>query len=343
MRLLEAVVAADQAGQHAGIRRVRLARDQRQAHAGLRPHGEAAQHLDMRVAGAQQDEVGRDRAAGLHSPSLAGLRRVGGAARMAGMTWSILVRDPATGALGAAVATRFFAVGALCDPCRGRRRGARHAGADQPDVCGARHAAAARRRGARRGGRGAAGRATPGRDHRQLHMIDAAGRIAQHTGAGLRRLVRLGARRRRLGRRQHAGRPGRGGDARWRRSSAPPAALAERLLTALEAGEAAGGDKRGKQSAALKDLHARSVSGSGHPHRRSSRSARRTAPAVRVSLERFAVFRRFLPGTDSPCGVFDRDGDRCRHRAGGPPTRLTTPDLPTVPQPSTTKPPTETS
>ena len=29
------------------------------------------------------------------------------------MTWSILVRDPATGAMGAAVATRFFAVGAL--------------------------------------------------------------------------------------------------------------------------------------------------------------------------------------------------------------------------------------
>ncbi len=30
------------------------------------------------------------------------------------MTWSILARDPATGALGAAVASRFFAVGALC-------------------------------------------------------------------------------------------------------------------------------------------------------------------------------------------------------------------------------------
>jgi uncharacterized Ntn-hydrolase superfamily protein len=29
------------------------------------------------------------------------------------MTWSILVRDSAGGALGAAVATRFFAVGAL--------------------------------------------------------------------------------------------------------------------------------------------------------------------------------------------------------------------------------------
>ena len=27
---------------------------------------------------------------------------------------------------------------------------------------------------------------------------------------------------------------------------------------------------------------------------------------VAVSQQRFAAFRRFLPGTDSPCGVFDR-------------------------------------
>lgn len=30
------------------------------------------------------------------------------------MTWSIVARDPATGAFGVAVATKFFAVGALC-------------------------------------------------------------------------------------------------------------------------------------------------------------------------------------------------------------------------------------
>ena len=30
------------------------------------------------------------------------------------MTWSIVARDPETGAFGVAVATRFFAVGALC-------------------------------------------------------------------------------------------------------------------------------------------------------------------------------------------------------------------------------------
>ena len=30
------------------------------------------------------------------------------------MTWSLIARDPSTGAFGIAVATRFFAVGALC-------------------------------------------------------------------------------------------------------------------------------------------------------------------------------------------------------------------------------------
>src|SRR4051812_31345686 len=35
------------------------------------------------------------------------------------MTWSILARDPATGELGVAVATRFFAVGAICPRVEG--------------------------------------------------------------------------------------------------------------------------------------------------------------------------------------------------------------------------------
>ena len=40
-----------------------------------------------------------------------------------------------------------------------------------------------------------------------------------------------------------------------------------------------------------------------------------------VSQERFAVFRRFLPGTDSPCGVFDRAViDAAVARDGKPPT-----------------------
>jgi uncharacterized Ntn-hydrolase superfamily protein len=82
--------------------------------------------------------------------------------------------------------------------------------------------------------------------------------------------------------------------------------LAERLLTALEAGEAAGGDKRGKQSAALRictrdpypDLDIRA---DDHPD---PLAELRRLHAV--SQERFALFRRFLAGADSPCGVFDR-------------------------------------
>jgi uncharacterized Ntn-hydrolase superfamily protein len=82
--------------------------------------------------------------------------------------------------------------------------------------------------------------------------------------------------------------------------------LAERLLTAMEAGEAAGGDKRGKQSAGLKictrdpypDLDIRA---DDHPD-----PLRELRRLYRVSLERFAVFRRFLPGRDSAWGVHDR-------------------------------------
>jgi uncharacterized Ntn-hydrolase superfamily protein len=83
--------------------------------------------------------------------------------------------------------------------------------------------------------------------------------------------------------------------------------LAERLLTALEAGEAAGGDARGKQSAALKictrdpypDLDIRT---DDHPD-----PLRELRRLYAVAQERFVHFRRFLPGTDSPCGVFDRE------------------------------------
>ncbi len=96
--------------------------------------------------------------------------------------------------------------------------------------------------------------------------------------------------------------------------------LAERLLTALEAGQAAGGDKRGKQSAALKictrdpfpDLDIRA---DDNPD---PLAELRRLHAV--SRERFAVFRRFLPGADSPCGVFDRAViDAAVARDGQPP------------------------
>jgi uncharacterized Ntn-hydrolase superfamily protein len=82
--------------------------------------------------------------------------------------------------------------------------------------------------------------------------------------------------------------------------------LAERLIFALEAGEAAGGDKRGKQSAGLKictrdpypDLDIRA---DDHPD-----PLAELRRLYRVSLERFAVFRRHNPGRDSEWGTLDR-------------------------------------
>ena len=221
------------------------------------------------------------------------------------MTWSILIRDPKTGGLGAAVATRFFAVGALClhveggvaalatqaliNPMYGVHGMNRLRAGEAPDQVTAALLAG-----------------DAGREHRQLHMIDAQGRVAQHTGrdcvswCGSVRGVDVSV----------AGNMLAGPDVVAATLAAFQAAqgdLAERLLTALEAGEAAGGDKRGRQSAALKictedpypDLDIRA-----DDHADPLAELRRLH---RVSLERFAVFRRFLPGRHSPCGVFDRE------------------------------------
>lgn len=220
------------------------------------------------------------------------------------MTWSILARDPADGALGAAVATRFFAVGALCihvegdvaalatqaliNPMYALHGMARlREGVPPEDVVPALLAADA------------------GREQRQLHILDTQGRVAQHTGAGcvewcgMVRGLNVSV----------AGNMLAGAAVLDQTLSAFEAAtgsLAKRLLGALKAGEAAGGDKRGRQSAALKvctrdpypDLDIRA-----DDHADPLAELRRLHG---VSLEHFAVFRRFLPGAESPCGVFDR-------------------------------------
>jgi len=220
------------------------------------------------------------------------------------MTWSILVRDPISGALGAAVATRFFAVGALCIHVEGGVGTLATQALINPMY--AVHGMPALRQG------------TPpelvmadllaadaGSAHRQLHILDAQGRIAQHTGAecvafaGMISGADISVAGNMLA-----------GPAVLERTLAAYAAtagsMAERLLAALEAGEAAGGDSRGKQSAALKictrdpypDLDIRA---DDHPD-----PLAELRRLWGVSQERYAVFRRFLPGADSPCGVFDR-------------------------------------
>ena len=237
------------------------------------------------------------------------------------MTWSILARDD-QGALGAAVATRFFAVGALCihveggvaalatqalvNPMYGPLGMRRLRDGQAPDAVAA-----------------ALLDADAGRDSRQLHIMAADGRIAQHTGAacvgwcGQVRGADVSVAGNMLA-----------GEAVVARTldafAATSGPMAVRLLTALAAGEAAGGDKRGRQSAALKictrdpvpDLDIRA---DDHPD--PIAELRRLHA---ISLQRFATFRRFMAGADSPCGVFDRVVIEAAINAGKPGARAAT-------------------
>jgi uncharacterized Ntn-hydrolase superfamily protein len=222
------------------------------------------------------------------------------------MTWSILARDPGDGTLGVAVATRFFAVGALCPHVEGRVAALSTQALMNPMY--AIEGLAMLRRGA--AAPDVVARLTAeddGRAFRQLHILDAEGRVGQHTGgdcvawAGHTRGKDCSVAGNML-----AGEAVILATARaYEVAASAGLPMAERLLRALEAGEAAGGDARGRQSAALKiaskdpyadldlrvDDHAAPIPELRRLHRR--------------SLARFAIYRRFLAGPGHP-GVFDR-------------------------------------
>ena len=165
------------------------------------------------------------------------------------MTWSIIARDTASGAFGVAIATRFFAAGALCPHAQSGVGALSTQALINPHYAG--EALALLRAGApaaevvRR-----VIASDEGREHRQLHVIDAAGRVGQHTGA--RCIDWCGALAADsfsvAGNMLTNERVVRDTASAFEQSRGP---FAERLIAALEAGEAAGGDKRGRQSAAL--------------------------------------------------------------------------------------------
>jgi len=220
------------------------------------------------------------------------------------MTWSIVARD-GSGRFGVAIASRFFAVGALCVHTR-RGVGALATQALMNPLYGA--AGLAMLADGRAPGDVVAALtgADAGRAQRQLHVIAAQGAGAAHTGracvdwCGHTVLDGFGVAGNMLAGPRvieasaeafaaHAGRP-----------------LAERLLAALAAGEAAGGDKRGKQSAALR-IHA----DEDWPEL-DLRVDDHTEPVVElqrlydVSLQRFQPFVACLAGRQDPTGELDR-------------------------------------
>ena len=221
------------------------------------------------------------------------------------MTWSIISHERDSGRIAIAVATKFFAVGArvpFFEPTRGALctqallnplygpDGLRliRAGAGAQDVVRMLIAPDA------------------GRAHRQLHVLGADGKFAAHTGpecvpwcghwvgddfsvagnmlAGpqvVAETVRF-----------------------FRENAATP--LPRRLIGALKAGERAGGDKRGKQSAALV------IFGQEEYSELDLRVDDHVEPLLELarleaaSRERWVHFRRFLATRDHPAGTFDR-------------------------------------
>jgi uncharacterized Ntn-hydrolase superfamily protein len=165
------------------------------------------------------------------------------------VTWSILARD-SDGRFGVAIASRFFAVGALCVHSRAGV-GALSTQALMNPLYGPRGLALLAE------GRTAAEvvatltGADAGAAQRQLHVLPASGPAAAHTGAACIDWC---------GQAVHedfsvAGNMLAGPRVLEATAAAFAAArgpLAERLIAAMAAGEAAGGDKRGRQSIALR-------------------------------------------------------------------------------------------
>jgi uncharacterized Ntn-hydrolase superfamily protein len=221
------------------------------------------------------------------------------------MTWSIIFHERSSGRIAVAVATKFFAVGARV-PHVAPQKGAVCTQALFNPLYGP--------RGLRliRDGVGAADlvrlltAADAGRAHRQVHAMGADGRFAAYTGADcvpwcghwvgddmsvagnmlagpqvIAETVRY-----------------------FRENDSMP--LPRRLIGALKAGEKVGGDKRGKQSAALL------IHGEEDWSNLDLRVDDHTDPLAelerleQVSRERWVHFRQFLPTRKNPAGVTDR-------------------------------------
>jgi uncharacterized Ntn-hydrolase superfamily protein len=221
------------------------------------------------------------------------------------MTWSIIARDSATGQFGIAVATRFFAVGArvpyiaagvgaiatqaLVNPYYGidglklLREG--KSPRDMIDMLKA---------------------ADSGHTSRQLHVMDAGGRIAAYTGAEcVDWCGHVEGKAFSIAGNMLAG-PRVLADTAAAYIANGMLPFAQRLIAAMRAGEAAGGDKRGKQSAALlicggDEWPALDLRVDDHADPLSELER-----LEQVSRERWVHFRQFLPTRANPAGITDR-------------------------------------
>ncbi len=220
------------------------------------------------------------------------------------MTWSIVARD-AQGHFGVAIASRFFAVGALCVHTQRGVGGLATQALMNPlygpaglNLLSAGHSAAEVVQ--------ALTSADAGREHRQLHVLAARGAAAAHTGGacidwcGHSPFDDFSVAGNMLAGPQVLAATAQA----YVASAGQP--FAQRLIAAMLAGEAAGGDKRGKQAAALR-IHA----DENHPQL-DLRVDDHAEPLLELqrlyqkSLERYLPFTACLAGRHDAVGLIDR-------------------------------------
>lgn len=222
------------------------------------------------------------------------------------MTWSIIARDPVSGALGVACASRALGVGSMVPHGAGRVGVIATQAFANPfygidglnllrEGCSAAETVA---------------NLTvldEGRDHRQLHIVDRHGEAACFTGAAC--LAWSGSTK------------GPGVSVAGNMLAGPEvieATLAaylgssgldfdERLLVAMDAGEGAGGDKRGRQSSAIRIWSEGPVASFDlrvDDHAEPLQELRRL---WRLAHQGYAPFQTFLPSRRRPAGMTDRE------------------------------------
>ena len=222
------------------------------------------------------------------------------------MTWSIVAQDPQTGRVGVAVASRFYAVGAIC-PWTASKVGAVSTQALVNPYFGPQALRILEAGATVRAAIDALTIGDPQRSHRQVHAVAANGAVAAFTGedcvdwAGHRTAEHVSVAGNMLAGPEvvdatleafvnSAGRP-----------------LAERLLRAMTAGESAGGDKRGKQSAAVL-VHGTEIYADvnlrvdDHPD-----PIAELWRIYQVGHERYFGFHETMPTRAEPHGVTDRE------------------------------------
>jgi uncharacterized Ntn-hydrolase superfamily protein len=222
------------------------------------------------------------------------------------MTWSIIARDEQTDRIAIAVATRFFAVGALVSHIK-TGAGVVASQAFINPYFGPKGLALLEAGMSAENVVAELTTADEGRHHRQLHVMDRDGRFAAYTGAACIDWCGHEVR----GTFSVAGNMlvGSAVLAETIRAYEVQAAVpfARRLIAAMRAGEAAGGDKRGRQSAALL-IHDRE----DYPLY-DLRVDDHTDPLgelerlEEVARQRWVHFRRQMPSHNRPSGLTDRD------------------------------------